>query len=122
MACELDSYGVPMDRRAATMTDLIAAIGAWGADKGITLHSSPVAQLAKLVEEIGELAGAVARNRPDDIEDGIGDAVVVLVMLAHLSETSLRDCVFNAWQEIRDRKGRMNAEGVFVKEADDAAE
>lgn len=120
MAIEVDSYGVPKDWHQATLSDLVSAVGRWGKDRGIVANSSSMAQLAKLIEEVGELASGVAKRKPDVIRDSIGDAMVVLVMLASIEGVTVRDCLFAAWNEIRDRKGRMNDEGVFVKEADEA--
>jgi len=122
MPIDLDSYGVPLSMQHATLNDLVGAIRVWGVDRGIVANSSSMAQLAKLIEEVGELASGVAKRKPDVIRDSIGDVMVVLVMLASIEGVSVRDCLFAAWTEIRDRKGRMNDEGVFVKEADEASQ
>jgi hypothetical protein len=49
--------------------------------------------------------------------DGIGDAVVVLTILAAQHGVTIEECIDAAWDEIKDRKGRM-IDGVFVKESD----
>jgi hypothetical protein len=59
----------------------------------------------------------MSKSRPDEIIDGIGDAMVVLTILAAQHNVNLEACVAAAWDEIKDRKGRM-INGVFVKEAD----
>lgn len=113
-----DSYGVPEDVSSTSIGCLVAAVCRWGENKGIIEHSSSMAQLGKLIEEVGELASGVAKRKPDVVADSIGDAIVVLVMLASIQGLSVRDCLFRAWTEIRDRNGYMNDQGVFVKEAD----
>jgi len=73
--------------------------------------------MVKLVEELAELAGGIAKQKPLAIADGIGDAVVVLTILAAQCGMKIESCVDLAWNEIKDRKGRM-VNGTFVKQAD----
>ena len=73
--------------------------------------------MVKLIEEIGELAHGIAKGRLTEIEDGIGDAVVVLTILAAQSGMLIEECIDHAWGEIKDRKGRME-NGIFIKEGD----
>lgn len=49
--------------------------------------------------------------------DGIGDAIVVLTIIAAQYHTTPEICMEMAWAEIKDRKGKM-IDGVFVKESD----
>ncbi|MBN6075747.1 pyrophosphatase [Aggregatibacter actinomycetemcomitans] len=44
-------------------------------------------------------------------------AVSYLTYIAYLSELDFKDCVQHAYDEVKDRKGRM-IDGFFVKEAD----
>ena len=89
----------------------------WSLDRNITHGSTPQAQFVKLIEEIGELAEGIAKSRKDAVVDGIGDAVVVLTILAAQHGVSIEQCIETAWGEIKDRKGRM-INGTFVKEGD----
>lgn len=89
----------------------------WAADRNLILGSSTDKQFLKLSEEVGEIAHGLARNNPAEIQDGIGDVVVVLTILAAQLNLSIEDCIEAAWHEIKDRKGRM-IDGVFVKESD----
>ena len=50
------------------------------------------------------------------MRDGIGDVLVTLIIVADLEGTNLLECLEHAWEEIKDRKGRLNANGVFEKE------
>jgi NTP pyrophosphatase (non-canonical NTP hydrolase) len=89
----------------------------WAHDRNLILGASPQAQVVKLVEEIGEMAHGIAKNRIDEVKDGIGDAVVVLTIIAAQYGVNIEECIDLAWNEIKDRKGRV-VNGVFVKEAD----
>lgn len=92
-------------------------IRAWAEARNLIEGSDSFRQMTKLVEEIGELAHGIAKNRTDEIVDGIGDAVVVLTILAAQNGMDIEQCIEDAWEEIKDRKGRM-CNGVFVKEED----
>lgn len=87
----------------------------WAADRGIYKKGDPKTQYIKLQEEAGELAKALLKNDRPEIEDAIGDCVVVLVNLAELCGMSIENCVESAWNEIKDRKGKMD-NGTFKKE------
>ena len=50
------------------------------------------------------------------IVDAIGDVLVCLVNVAALTGTSLEECCEAAWEQIKDRRGRLLPNGVFVKE------
>ena len=92
-------------------------IAEWADQRNIILGASPEKQFVKLMEEIGELAEGIAKGRPEPIKDGIGDAVVVLTILAAQHGVTIEDCIEIAWNEIKDRKGRMVG-GVYLKESD----
>jgi len=49
--------------------------------------------------------------------DAIGDMFVVLTIMAAQNGMMIEDCIDAAWQQIRDRKGKM-VDGIFIKEAD----
>ena len=89
----------------------------WASDRNIIYGATMQAQFVKLIEEIGELAEGIAKGRPEVIKDGIGDAVVVLTILAAQHGVTIEDCIEIAWNEIKDRKGRMVG-GVYLKESD----
>lgn len=92
-----------------------APIIQWASKKGLLTSGTPEKQFIKLQEEIGELAvGLLTRNK-DLVKDSIGDCVVVLTILAHLSDTSIEECVVAAYDEIKGRTGNMK-DGVFVKD------
>lgn len=99
-----------------TSDELIARIEMWGRDRGILQNSTAQAQFFKTVSEIGELSDALAKGNSTGIKDGVGDVVVTLVLLCKLQGVSIRECIAHAYGEIKDRKGFLNSNGVFVKE------
>lgn len=101
-----------------SLEELVEAIIQWGADRGITENSDAKTQYLKLVEEVGELGGAIARGRRDLMLDACGDIIVVALMIMAIEDTSIEECLGKAWAEIKDRKGFLRPDGVFVKEED----
>lgn len=97
------------------LTLTIQKIVGWAEDRNLVKGATRQAQMLKLTEEVGELASAVARGKEDMVKDSIGDAVVVLTILAAQSGLKIEDCIAAAYEEIKDRKGRM-VDGVFVRE------
>lgn len=82
------------------------------------LHNQdPRIQLAKLMEESGELAQAILKGRNAAQIDTIGDIVVVLIVISQQLGLHFESCVLTAYNEIKDRKGKM-INGTFVKEDD----
>ena len=124
-----------------TLESLTGAIHQWGRERGIHQNGNLVSQSQKLVEEAQETLSAASRyvaadealatfddlDRDDitdeydasriEFADGIGDTFVVLVQLCAIAGIDLEECIDNAYQEIKDRKGYLNEDGVFVKES-----
>ena len=91
----------------------------WAEDRKIIPNSTPQTQLLKSLEEIGELAGATLKGNEDGIVDGVGDLLVTLIIYCALQNIDPIVCLASAYDTIKDRKGTLTPEGVFVKEADD---
>lgn len=91
-------------------------IRGWAADRNLIEGSSPSAQLLKLWEEANELSDAVETVDYVEFKDAIGDCIVVLTIMAAQWGMDVEDCIAAAWEEIKDRKGKM-VDGIFVKEA-----
>lgn len=98
------------------MEQLISLVSQWSRERKIVSNSTAVVQLGKLVSEIGELADNVVKGRC--VKDDIGDCIVVLNTLALMNDTTLEQCLAQAYDDIKDRKGYMNELGVFIKEGD----
>tara|TARA_R110000744_G_scaffold90984_6_gene176599 strand:- start:2306 stop:2608 length:303 start_codon:yes stop_codon:yes gene_type:complete len=96
--------------------ETINNIRAWGLEKGITgTNGSQKAQLAKLLEEVGELQHAIKTDNRDEKIDGVGDCTVVLILLSELMGLPFEQCVDTAYNVIKGRTGRMQS-GVFIKD------
>ena len=87
----------------------------WAEERGLYLHGDPKTQTLKLMEEAGEICRAVLKDNQDDIIDGIGDCVVVLTNLAELCGVTIEQCIGMAYDEIKNRKGKMD-NGTFKKD------
>lgn len=90
---------------------------AWAHDRNIFGGSDAAQQTLKAVSEMGELADAVAKYRRNEIEDALGDVLVCLTNVAHFYALDLEECFVSAFNQIKDRQGRMEG-GVFVKAGD----
>ena len=75
-----------------TLQELQLLILEWANDKDLLKFENAPKQRLKLLEEVGETAGAILKNNHEGVKDGIGDIFVVLVILSEqLSEEILFD-------------------------------
>jgi NTP pyrophosphatase (non-canonical NTP hydrolase) len=88
----------------------------WAEDRNLIEGSDLKSQFVKLIEEAGELANAIGKKNDIEFADAIGDMFVVLTIMAAQNRMHIEDCIDGAWQEIKDRKGKM-LDGIFVKDA-----
>lgn len=114
--------------------ETIRKVRQWGRDKGITgPHGTGtlLGQLSKTQEELTETRDAAilhlngvgemlnkkgeAVSTVDEVQDGIGDAMVTLILAAEMAGMTIEDCLAAAYSEIANRKGTM-VNGQFVKE------
>ena len=95
-----------------TQFDLIRE---WADERGLYENGDTKTQALKLVEEVGETCRAILKEDFEEVIDGIGDCVVVLVNLAELQGVSIEACIAAAYEEIKGRKGKM-ANGTYVKQ------
>ena len=86
----------------------------WAKDRGLYNKGNSHTQYVKLMEEAGELAQAILKQDKPEVQDAIGDMVVVLTNLAHLEGFTVEDCIDAAYTQIATRKGKM-INGTFVK-------
>jgi len=101
----------------------------WALNKGITGpegKGTRLKQLEKVEEEILETKTAVLAFREaktpseqwarlDEIEDGIGDSIVTLIILAEMHGLTAETCLESAYKVISKRTGEM-INGQFVKD------
>src|SRR5699024_5797843 len=98
------------------MDTLIKQVEQWSIDKNLNEADSSK-QFTKVVEEVGEVASALARSDEELLRDGIVDDVVTLIILAQQNGMTLEECLTQAYGEIQHRKGDL-VDGVFVKKED----
>jgi NTP pyrophosphatase (non-canonical NTP hydrolase) len=108
----LSPSGMPEQNGKANHFDLIRT---WANERGLYDGGDPKTQALKLTEEVGETCRAILKEDAKEIIDGIGDCVVVLTNLAELCGTPIEECIAQAYNEIKDRKGKMN-NGTFKKD------
>ena len=94
---------------------LIDRVISWHYDRNLIEGSSDKDQVLKLAQELGELSDSVCKGR--DVRDDIGDMLVVMLNIAERNGVILAECLQQAWNDIKNRKGRM-IDGIFVKETD----
>ena len=116
---KLDTNGivhqqVKQEGKAWTDEDRFQKIRDWAGERGLYTKGDTKTQFCKLMEEAGELGRAILKNDQEEFVDAIGDMVVVLTNLAHLGGTTIEECIDSAYNEIKNRKGKM-VNGTFVK-------
>lgn len=119
--CNLKSetlVSVPEEEKEeeAKEMNITERIQKWATERDL-MFGQPTAQMVKLMEEVGELANGINKDREGQIIDSIGDIYVVLVSLCMQLDLDINDCIKAAYEEIKDRKGKM-VNGLFVKEED----
>jgi len=97
--------------------DLEMKVIQWGEARGIVQNSTAAAQAIKTQEELDELIDALRNNNKAEIADAYGDILVTLIMGCAIVDLDLVTCLEGAYNEIKDRKGYLNKDGIFVKEA-----
>lgn len=95
---------------------LVIQVKQWGKDRLITVNGKPITQAIKTLEETHELLEAVNTNNKREIRDAIGDIIVTLIMQCELQSVSLEECLQDAYDEIKHRKGHLNEVGDFIKD------
>lgn len=97
------------------MQETIKNVIKWASDKNLLKKENSLAQMAKVTEEIGEVASALLKNDTPKLIDGIGDVVVTLIILAEQNQLRIEDCLEAAWVEISNRTGNT-VNGTFIKD------
>tara|TARA_R100000541_G_scaffold18259_1_gene28045 strand:+ start:573 stop:989 length:417 start_codon:yes stop_codon:yes gene_type:complete len=122
----------------------LSKIAQWHKERNLINGATNETQFVKLIEEVIELyatlnsdmeayeIAAMIRGMVTDIEnkgrikqapagkdikDDVGDINVVLMNIIEREGFTMQQCLETAWNDIKDRKGKM-IDGMFVKEAD----
>ena len=95
------------------MDKLVKKVEQWHYDRNLIDGATDKDQVLKLLQELGELSDNVCKG--NDIRDDIGDMLVVMINILARNKLTLEECLEVAYDDIKDRKGRM-VDGIFVKE------
>ena len=101
----------------------------WAKDRNILENSNAIKQISKTQEELDETLEALKKldahkdsdnliirsQIMNEVADGIGDMLVTIILLAKAVDLESLDCLEMAYNEIKNRKGKM-VDGLFVKE------
>jgi len=96
--------------------DLEDLVFEWASERGIIKNSTAMAQAIKTTEEVAELLKALSKGDREEVADAYGDILVTLIIGAAISEVDLVGCLNDAYETIKDRKGYLTPDGIFVKE------
>jgi hypothetical protein len=89
----------------------------WGEKRGIVQNSNPMAQAIKSHEELGELMTAIQRGDRAAMADGYGDLLVTIILGCATADLDVCECLAGAYNEIKNRRGYLDEQGIFHKEA-----
>jgi len=115
--CNTDAASTPPTRKKMSYAQTEMKVVQWGEARGIVQNSNPKAQAKKTAEELQELFDAIEANDREAMIDAYGDILVTLVMGCATADLDLVTCFNHAYDQIKDRKGYLTPEGIFVKEA-----
>jgi len=87
----------------------------WGKARKLDNPDNKFQQLAKVMEEVGELSSAMLKKDISETIDALGDTYITLVILANQMGYSLEDCAKRGFKVIEYRKGKT-INGTFIKE------
>lgn len=104
-----------------TFSRLINKINEWADSRGLK-QADPNIQWMRVTEEVGEIRDVLLKptkfTEPQAaLKDAIGDTLVTIIVLAHQLDLDVTECLGVAYDEIKNRKGKM-VNGTFVKESD----
>lgn len=101
--------------RVMELTNEFEPIRLWAHQKGILTKGDAKTQTVKLMEEVGELAHAILKDKQHEVEDAIGDIAVVLTSIASHRKVTIEKCINGSYDVIAKRTGTM-INGNFVKD------
>ena len=90
----------------------------WAEQRRIIPNASPEVQVFKAVSDVGNLVDAMLKGDIRNFKLKLGDVVVTLIILAAMKDIDLTECLELAYEKIKDRRGTMLPNGVFVKRCD----
>ena len=103
------------------IAELIDKVNEWADERNLK-QADPKIQWMRITEEVGEIRDVLLKptkfTEPQAaLKDAIGDTLVTIIVLAHQLDLDVTECLGLAYEEIKNRKGKM-INGTFVKESD----
>ena len=89
----------------------------WAKIRGVGGNTDFHTQYQRLLQEIVEIHEAYIEGNIEEVKDAIGDSTVVLVNLASTIDSTLEECLDQAFNVIKLRKGLTTESGSFVRYA-----
>lgn len=104
-----------------TFSDLIDKVNDWADERNLK-QADPKIQWMRITEEVGEIRDVLLKptkfTEPQAaLKDAIEDTLVTILVLAHQLGLDVTECLSIAYDEIKNRKGKM-VNGTFIKEED----
>lgn len=87
----------------------------WAESRELLKSENAKAQTIKLMEEVGELCGAILKGKPAEQIDAIGDIQIVLIILAKQLGIDYDAALESAYDTIKSRTGKTVG-GSFIKD------
>lgn len=97
------------------LQELIPLVEQWFVKRGIDKGNGN-GQVEKLIEEVEELEEAHYYGDAYECRDAVGDIMVVLIGYCMQQGFDIAQCLEGAYEEIKNRTGKVNEDGVFVKD------
>ena len=103
------------------IAELIDKVNDWADERNLK-QADPKIQWMRITEEVGEIRDVLLKptkftDPQAALKDAIGDTLVTIIVLAHQLDLDVTECLGIAYEEIKNRKGKM-INGTFVKEDD----
>lgn len=74
----------------------------WAAARGIYAHSTPEAQILKMVSEVGVLADTIIKNYPYGLRKAVGNIAALIVSYSKMAGIDLLGPDIRAWSHVSD--------------------
>lgn len=87
----------------------------WAEQRELLKPENAKAQTIKLMEEVGELCGAILKGKSTEQIDAIGDIQIVLIILAKQLGIDYDAALESAYDTIKARTGKTVG-GSFIKD------